>query len=104
MYLCNFYNYSKSTRYSSKINDITIYANSYSLVIIFFSYIPERNPEEMKLRDFNKSIIVILINEEDEIKSPQKRCGNLISFSRFMRITQFYSSRDIKNYKSNNIN
>jgi len=26
----------------------------------------------MKLRNFNKSIIMILISEEDEIKSPQK--------------------------------
>jgi len=39
---------------------------------VFNFYIPERNSEGMKLRDFNKSIIVILISEEDEIKSPQK--------------------------------
>lgn len=31
-----------------------------------------RNPERIKLRDFNKSITVILISEEDKIKSLQK--------------------------------
>lgn len=61
---------------------------------LFNFCIVERNPEGIKLRDFNKSITVILISEEDKIKSLQKDTlqKNLISFARFMRILHNFIS------------